>query len=111
MTTINGTSVTHTHGDTLYLTFSILNQDGTAYVFDQEDTLTFLLRKESGENPVVTKSIPTDTLMLTLTAQETAQLDSGSINGNYVYDVKLTTASGVVDTVINLGELHINEEV
>ena len=111
MTTVEGTKITHTHGDTLLLTFPLYNADGTAYVFGENDTLTFLMRKEKGKTPDITKAIPTDTLLLTLTAAETAALESGPLHGHYVYDVELTTAAGVVDTVINFGELYITDEV
>ena len=111
MTTIDGTKVTHTHGDTLFLTFPLENEDGTPYVIGEGDTLTFLLRKEPGRSPIIIKNVPTDTCLLCLTAAETEALGSGPINGHYVYDVKLTTAEGHVDTVINLGELFIKDEV
>ena len=111
MTTVEGTKVKHTHGDTLFLTFPLENEDGTPYVVGEGDTVTFLLRKDPGRAPVITKTIPTDTLLLTLTAEETEALGFGPVNGRYVYDVKLETAEGVVDTVINLGELYITDEV
>ena len=112
MTTINGTTVYHTHGDSLFLTFPLVNaEDGTPYVIQQGDTVTFLLRKEPGRAPVITKNIPTDTLLLHVTAAETEALGKGVINGHYVYDVKLTTAEGHVDTVINLADLYITDEV
>lgn len=111
MTTVEGTKITHTHGDTLLLTFPLYNADGTAYTVQDGDVLTFLLRRNRGGAPVITKTIPTDTFLLTLTADETAALGYGTLNGHYVYDVKLETFAGVVDTVINLGEMYITDGV
>lgn len=111
MTSVNGTTVTHTHGDSLFLTFPLVNQDDTPYEIQTGDKLTFLLRKKPGRSPIITKNIPTDTLMLYLTSEETKALGSGPTNGHYVYDVELETAAGYVDTVINLADLFITDEV
>lgn len=112
MTTIKGTSVTMTKGDTVILAIGIVDTDGTPYVPRDGDSVRFALKKSyDSSTPLILKQIPLDTMELRIEPEETKKLDSGPARGKYVYDIELTKADGTVDTFIPRAEWLILEEV
>ena len=98
-------SIILTRGDTLIVTIGIFDDTGQPYAPDDGDSVRFALKsaqmtlgkKEFKDaTPLIVKQIPMDTLVLQLDPNDT----SGLSFGDYVYDVELTHASGVVDTFI-----------
>lgn len=99
-----------TKGDTLAVQVVIQTQDGGEYVPEEGDEIRFALKRNyTDPEPLITKAIPNDSLLLTLTAQETKAL--AAKRTPYVYDIQLTTAAGLVDTFIDCGELYVTQEV
>ena len=116
MIKIKGNTIEMTRGDTLAVTVSIADENGQAYTPDENDVIRFALkhadmtlgRKEYKDvNPLINKTIPNDTLVLQLDPADTKTLDFGE----YVYDIELTHAGGVVDTFIANERFIISPEV
>ena len=115
MIKITGNTIEMTRGDTLAVTVGIY--DGSdPYVPVEGDVIRFALKHAEmtlgrkgfkDANPLITKTIPNDTLILQLNPADTKQLDFGE----YVYDIELTHASGVVDTFIANERFIISPEV
>lgn len=109
-------SIKLTRGDTLTATITIKDSTGAAYVPAVGDVIRFAMKhaemtlgkKEFKDaEPVVTKTIPNDSLVLQLSPNDTKSLDFG----NYVYDIQLTHENGAVDTFIENGKFVIGLEV
>lgn len=116
MIDITGTTITMTRGDTLIVTVEILDEQGQAYEPVSGDSVRFALKSAKMKlgrtdyadvNPLISKTIPMDTLVLRLNPADTASLQFG----DYRYDIELTHASGVVDTFINNALFVIAPEV
>ena len=109
MVEITGTTITMTRGDTLLTEVGIFNKDGTPYEPQEGDKVRFAVKKDYNDAEVVIfKDIPIDTLILELDPEDTEGLPQPS---SWVYDIQLTTASGLVDTFINKAKFKISEEV
>lgn len=115
MIKVKGTTITMTRGDTLVLTLT-LTKDGEAYVPEAGDAIRFAVKhtamndersEYTDQNPLLEKSIPTDTLTLRLDPADTKALGFGT----YVYDIQLTHADGAVDTFIAEATLKLTPEV
>lgn len=106
---VNGTTISMTRGDTLKLTITIFDADGTEYVPIEGDSIRFAM-KASYKDPdvLIKKDIPLDTMLLHLEPEDTKNLNMPK---QYVYDIELTHANGDVDTFIAGGKLSIVEEV
>lgn len=111
---VDGTNIKLTRGDSFYCQLTV-NQGEDPYVFQEGDELRFALKRKlmtpGGGNyadceALITKTIPTDTLILALAPADTKALKFGS----YDYDIQLTFADGAVDTFIN-GDFEILPEV
>lgn len=116
MIDITGTTITMTRGDTLIATVEILDETGQAYEPVSGDSVRFALKSAKMKlgrtdyadvNPLISKTIPMDTLVLRLDPADTASLAFG----DYRYDIELTHASGVVDTFISSALFVIAPEV
>lgn len=106
---IRGSTINMTRGDTLKVIVTIKNPDGTVYTPIEGDSIRFALKEYYSQNaPLITKTIPTDTMMLWLEPEDTKKL---RMPKRYVYDIELTHANGDVDTFIANAELNITEEV
>lgn len=115
MTKVNGTSISMTRGDSLQVQVSI-TLNGGSYTPQNGDVLTFFLKHRamnqaktaySDANPLVTKDIPIATMVLALGPADTKPLDFGE----YVYDIQITFANGIVDTFINNARFTLLPEV
>lgn len=102
--TVNKNIITVTKGDSFWATISI---DG--YEPDPNDEIRFALKSslDDEEQPIILKTIPTDTMELRLDSADTKQLNVGS----YYYDVQITLTNGFVDTFIEAKEGKPNFKV
>lgn len=108
MTNINGNTITLTRGDTLQATVSIKTAQGEDYVPQSGDVIRFAMKKNYCDaSPVITKTIPNNTLLFELEPEDTKTLNFGK----YVWDMQITYANGAVDTFIDKGTLTLTEEV
>lgn len=116
MIKITGNTIEMTRGDSLVLTVSIYDDQGQPYTPAEGDTVRFALKSSEmtlgrkdfkDTTPLINKTIPTDTLVLSLLPADTKTLSFGI----YVYDIELTHASGVVDTFIANEKFIIAPEV
>lgn len=106
---IKRNSISLTRGDTAKITLSLSTKASTEedYIPEEGDSIRFAMkRKVSDSSPVLTKEIPTDTMLLQIDPDDTKNLEFGS----YVYDIQVTFADGTVDTVI-FSTLDLWEEV
>jgi len=115
---INGSTIKMTRGDTLIVQLDIWEDAShtTPYEPDPEDVIRFAVKHpamKAGRTdymdaaPVLSKVIPNDSLILQINPADTKTLDFGE----YVYDVQITMANGVVDTFITPSPFIIAPEV
>lgn len=108
MVNIDGTSIWMTRGDTLRATISMIDEEGKEYTPVEGDVIRFAAKLHYLDaEPKILKIIPNDTLLLALDPEDTKDL----LFGQYVYDIEITFADGVVDTFIAQARLYITEEV
>ena len=102
--TKTGYDITLTRGDTFMAQLN-LTRNGEAYTPEQGDVIRFALKHNilkadrsdyKDTNPLINKTIPNDTLTLTLVQSDTKTLAFGE----YVYDIEITFEDGTVDTFI-----------
>ena len=103
---IDGTTISLTRGDSLYVQIT-MKQGTQTYVPAEGDVIKFTVRKTYSTPILIQKTIPHDTLMLHLLPSDTKELKYGY----YVYDVELTTADGDVDTFVDKASFILTEEV
>lgn len=108
MLTIKGHKITLTRGDSLTLSVS-LTKDGDPYEIEEGDAIRFAMSKfylgEDGYELIKEKNIPTDTLELSLSSEDT-KIEPREYN----YDIQITHADGTVDTFIS-STIEITKEV
>lgn len=104
----NRTDIRLTKGDTFAVQVDAIREDtGEIYVPVEGDTVRFAMKRcPSDDECLVYKSIPIDTMILRLEADDTKDLDISP----YYYDVQITFANGDVDTFIK-GYFTLNTEV
>ena len=116
MYVIDGTNIKLTRGDSFYCEISMKNRNGEPYEPQAGDVVRFYLKRDLlnppkseyiDRNPLISKAVPTDTMILHLEPDDTKGLGFGE----YVYDVELTFANGDVDTFINNARLSLVPEV
>ena len=113
--TIKGTKITLTRGDTLRVKINI-TVDGEEYTPTAGDSIRFAFKhnimntKKSAYKdlqPLLIKQIPYDTMILQLEPQDTKSLPFDT----YVYDIEITFQDGTVDTFITQAAFVITPEV
>lgn len=105
---IEGTTITLTRGDSFYSEIKIKTAAGAAYTPQAGESVRFALKRfYTDAEPLILKTIPTDTMLLYLAPEETKALAVGE----YVYDVELTRANGDVDTFISEAKFIVTNEV
>ena len=113
---IKKNSISLTRGDTFRAQVTLLTEDGSPYVPTAGDSLRFALKHPqlnsdgtdyADTNPLILKTIPTDTMILELEPEDTKSLGFG----DYVYDVEITLEDGTVDTFITAAPFKLTEEV
>lgn len=107
MHAIDGTNITLTRGDTLFLQIA-LTRDGESITPAEGSEVRFAMkRKYTDAEPVLVKTIPIGTLLLEIEPEDTQGLTMKAV---YVYDIQYTDEYGHVDTPIQ-GTFTIGEEV
>lgn len=105
-----------TRGDTFEATISIYRKNGTPYVPQEGDTVTFAIKEAKmtpgnqnfvNKDPLVFKTIPISTMLLSITPNDTKDLKFG----NYKYDIELVMSSGKVYTFIDDEDFILTPEV
>lgn len=103
---IYGSIIHLTRGDSFASEISII-YDGEPYVPSEYDTITFALKKDYEDaEPLVTKTIPHDTMEIQLDPSDTNTLE----HGRYVYDVDIVFEDGTKDT-FKSGVMYLTPEV
>lgn len=114
--TVKKNAISLTRGDTFIGKVDLYDNDGEPYTPASEDVIRFALKHDkmdSGKtsyvdtNPVLTKVIPNDTLVLRIDSADTKQLPFGA----YVYDIQITFEDGTVDTFITTAPFQLTPEV
>ena len=112
---VQGTTIRLTRGDSLILQVVIL-RNNEIYTPQEGDKVRFALKRNMmnpektrylDKNPLVVKDIPIKTLILRLDSEDTKFLEFG----NYIYDIEITFANGLVDTFIADAAFIITPEV
>ena len=111
---VDGNKITMTRGDTLRVKVGIV-VDGEAYAPQEYDVVRFAVKHSTlnstqteytDAQPLVTKTIPNETLILELEPSDTKSLGFGK----YDYDIQITFGDGTVSTFIN-DKLVLTKEV
>lgn len=106
MYSIRRTNISLTRGDTFLAQVTIL-MDGEPYTPEVGDRVRFAMKRDYKDQAVlIQKTIPNDTLLLRLDPADTKPYAFD----DYVYDIEITFADGVVDTFIK-GVFTLTEEV
>ena len=115
MYTIDGTTITMTRGDTVIIEVG-MTRNGTPYTPQAGDSVRFALKHAkfnaartdyADADPLVLKPIPTDTMLLRIEPEDTADLGFGE----YAYDIEITFENGDVDTFIAAARFVLAPEV
>lgn len=107
MYSINGTNIRLTRGDTLKVLLDLYQGD-EQYTPQEGDVIRFAMKKSYADaEPLISRTIPNDTLLLHLEPADTKELSFGS----YLYDIQITLANGDVDTFIKEAHLELTPEV
>lgn len=97
-----------TRGDSFWTKVSLFDKDGNEYVPDPNDSIRFAMSDKVNMNdPLIVKTIPSDTLELRLDPEDTKELDVGT----YWYDVEITLNNGFVDTFITPTKFILTDEI
>ena len=112
---VTGNKITMTRGDTLRVRVNI-DVDDAAYTPVEGDVVRFYLKHDllnskktayKDPTPLIEKIVPIETMLLNLASDDTKALEFGE----YVYDLEITFANGVVDTFINNEKFTLVPEV
>ena len=96
-----------TRGDTLKTSVTMMLKQGTEYVPAAGDVVRFAMKHRYKDSvPILSVEIPNETMILQVDSDDTKALRFGE----YVYDIEITYADGVVDTFL-AGSLFLTEEV
>ena len=112
---ITGNVITLTRGDSFNAKITII-KDGEEYTPQEGDVVRFALKHRkmnacgteyADQNPLINKTIPNDTLILSLAPSDTKSLGFDT----YEYDVEITFNDGTVDTFITASPFRLTKEV
>lgn len=101
-------NITLTRGDTFIAKVNIWSKEEDPVTLNEGDQIRFALKTDyDDETVLIYKDIPIETMLLRLDPEDTKDLEFGT----YVYDIQVTFANGIVDTVIAKRQMIIAEEV
>ena len=100
---IQGNNIEMTRGDTLHAVINMRDPLGVISYPETGDVVTFNAMLTRDGEAVITKTIPHDTMTLTLDPEDTEEL----AYGRYIFTVRITRANGDVDTFIDDGTLTL----
>lgn len=112
---ITNNQIKMTRGDTLIVSVGI-KVNGEAYTPQAGDVVRFAMKhpdmtrgdkQYTDKNPLLTKEIPINTMVLRLESEDTKNFDFGE----YVYDLQITFADGRVSTFVQAQKLTLEPEV
>lgn len=106
MFSVHDNNIAMIRGDSGIFKIDVTDVAGNAVALDDNDVLTFTLRRAARSPTIVLQKTITDGT-LTINPSDTQDMPFGS----YVYDVELKRADGYVDTVIPPHEFLLMEEV
>lgn len=105
---VTGNTIHMTRGDTVKIRVALkYKQSGQTYTPQQGDEITFTAVNPNDKSTVIVKTIPTDTLLLSIAPEDTSTLPSGL----YQFDIQLTFANGDIDTFITDGALYVERDL
>lgn len=108
MVEVNGKTITMTRGDSFHTVLILQHRDGTPFYPVADDTILFVVKENYSDDTVlINVEVPHDTMTVDFGPSATADLDIGK----YVWEMKLITADGDVDTFIPKGVLKLDNEV
>lgn len=97
MLMITGNQIYLTRGDTMFVSLSLVNQDGTAYTPNEDDAIYFRLKKfATYPNLLIEKQIDISSMVLQLNNSDTQNLPFG----DYRYEIEVITADNYHFTAI-----------
>ena len=106
--TVNGNVITMTRGDTVKIRVSLkYKQSGETYTPQEGDEITFTAVNPFSEQKRIVKSIPIDTMLLSIAPEDTKALPSG----RYPFDIQIVFANGDIDTFITDGTLILDKDL
>lgn len=100
---IQGNNIEMTRGDTLHAVINMRDPLGVISYPETGDVVTFNAMLTRDGEAVITKTIPHDTMTLTLDSEDTEDL----AYGRYIFTVKIVRTGGDVDTFIDDGTLTL----
>lgn len=106
MFSVHDNNIAMIRGDSGIFKIDVTYVAGNAVALDDNDVLTFTLRRATRSPTIVLQKTITDG-MLTIHPEDTEKMEFGM----YVYDVELKRADGYVDTIISPHEFLVLEEV
>lgn len=106
MFSVQNNNIAMIRGDSGIFKIDVTDVAGNAVALDDNDVLTFTLRRATRSPTIVLQKTITDG-MLTINPSDTQNMPFGS----YVYDVELKRADGYTDTIIPPHGFLLLEEV
>ena len=112
---IIGNMIKLTRGDSFNVKVSMYNGH-TEYIPQEGDVVRFAVKRPKlnpcgteyvDRQPLINKTIPNDTQVLSLAPADTKSLGFGM----YEYDIEITYADGTVDTFITAAPFQLTKEV
>ena len=112
MVSIKNNVIRITQGDTLRTSVVFYTEPGVPYIPSAGDRIRFALKSSKSANDtdvLINIDIPTDSMILTIPAEETKKVAARSTP--YFYDVEITFENGDVYTFISDGDYYSLPEV
>lgn len=106
MLKIIGTEIHIIRGDTGVFTLDVKTAQGQAYDYSADTVLFTVKRNTFDREPLIQKTVVYGE-NITILPSDCANLSYGT----YYYDVQLTTAGGIVDTIIPPSKFIVEQEV
>lgn len=106
MFSVQDNNIAMIRGDSGIFKIDVIDVAGNAVALDDNDVLTFTLRRATRSPTIVLQKTIADGT-LTINPSDTQDMPFGS----YVYDVELKRADGYTDTIIPPHEFLLLEEV
>lgn len=106
MFSVHDNNIAMIRGDSGIFKIDVTDVAGNVVALDDNDVLTFTLRRATRSPTIVLQKTITDG-MLTIHPEDTEKMEFGM----YVYDVELKRINGFVDTIIPPHKFQLLEEV
>ena len=108
MVSIINNHITLTRGDSFSCSLDLVDADGVEYIPASGDEIVFSVKRTAFDRkPKLKKTIPNDTLILSIEPTDTMAWDFG----DYIYDIKINYADGNIETILADETFSIGLEV